>query len=284
MGTAIESMPVPKTLPTAAFVSAPGGRKGFTDVGMQSQTITAEEIAAVVAIPDVWLEDSSVNLWNWVRPRVAEAIGVALDAAVMFGTGAPASYPVGGINSTNYCTAVGTGAAGDDAAAIVNLAMSTVEQTGVAVTGHAADLVVKGALRGVRDKNNALLMGYEQINANAIPTIYGVPVAYNSFTTLTPDFFTGGWQNLIIGVRQDIRYLIEPAGVIADGTGKVLVSGFQDNQTPMKIWARFGCTIVKPMTVRTPAGAKPFASATLAAPALAAAEGQGDKPKAGASR
>ena len=127
MGTSIASMPVPKTLPIASFVSAPGGRKPYADMGLQSQTMTAEEVAAVVAIPDVYLEDATVNLWNWARPRIAEAIGVAVDNAVMFGVGAPASYPAGGMVSAAYATPVGTGAVGDDAAAIINAAMSAVE-------------------------------------------------------------------------------------------------------------------------------------------------------------
>jgi HK97 family phage major capsid protein len=286
MGTKIASMPIPKTLPVAAFVSTPGGRKAYADVGLQAQQVTAEEIAVVLAIPDVWLEDSTVNLWNWVRPKAAEAIGVALDAAVMFGVGAPASYPPGGITAPAFCT-VTAPATGDDAAAKVNLAMSTVEQQGVAVTGTAADLVVKGALRGVRDLNGALLMGFEQINQSQINTLYGEPVTYTSFTTLSPNLITGGWQNLVLGVRQDISFEVNPAGVIADATGKVLVSGFQDNTTPMKIWCRFGCTCVNPVTIRNPAGAKPFASSVLLAPATAAAEGEKtDKTpaKAGSAR
>ena len=38
--------------------------------------ITAEEIAAVVAIPEQYLEDNTINLWNWARPKLAEAIAV----------------------------------------------------------------------------------------------------------------------------------------------------------------------------------------------------------------
>jgi hypothetical protein len=67
----------------------------------------------------------------------------------------------------------------------------------------------------------------------------------------------------VIGVRQDIRYAMDPSAVIADATGKVLISGFQDNQTPLKVWARFGCVIIKPVTRRVPAGANPFAAAAL---------------------
>ena len=88
MGTTISEMPVPKTLPSAAWVSV-AGRKPYTDLALEMQTLHAEEVAAVMAIPDVYLEDSTINLWGWVRPRLAEAIAVAVDSAMLFGTNAP---------------------------------------------------------------------------------------------------------------------------------------------------------------------------------------------------
>jgi HK97 family phage major capsid protein len=263
MGTTITELPIPKTLPTAAFVSV-GGRKPWTDIALQSATLHAEEVAAITAIPDSYLEDSSINLWEFVRPRIAEAIGVALDAAVFWGVGAPASYPVGGVNALAHAVAAGT-----DAVDTINLAMGAVEAGGLNVTGQAADITVRSALRGVRATGSGeLLLGTVQAGDVAVPTLYGIPVSYNTMTQhggTNADYFVGAFSNLFIGVRQDIRYMIDPSAVVADSTGKVLISGFQDNQTPLKVWARFGCAIVQPVTVRSPAGANPFAKAALVA-------------------
>lgn len=261
MGTSINSMPVPKTLPSAAWVSAVGGRKAWTDLALQTVTMHAEEVAAVTAIPDQYLEDTSINLWGWVRPKIAEAIGIALDSAVLFGTNAPATFPAGGVNAV--ATAV---APGVDAVDTVNQAMGAVEGQGLPVNGHAADLGTKQVFRGVRATTGELLLGTTQAGDLTVPTLYGVPIGYSSFPTVDAthaDFFTGDWNALILGVRQDIRYSMDPSAVIADATGKVIISGFQDNQTPLKVWARFACVIVKPVTVRVPAGANPFAKAAL---------------------
>jgi HK97 family phage major capsid protein len=271
MGTHIASMPVPKTLPKASWVSAPGGRKPYTELALETQTIQAEEVAAVTSIPDVYLEDSSINLWAWVRPRLAEAIAVALDDAVLFGVNAPASFPAGGLISNTYSTAATAGA---DAVATVNNAMGIVEAGGLNVSGHAADLTVKGALRGVRDTTGAFLMGVAQVGDRQVNTLYGVPISYQSFSVLNPDYFTGAGSALLIGVRSDSRYNMDPSAVIADDTGAVVVSGWQDNVTPLKVWARFGCTVVKPVTVRSPSGAIPFARANLSTVGAAAREGQ----------
>ena len=269
MGTKINELPIPKTLPKAAFVNAPGGRKAYTETAMEAQTLRAEEIAAVTAIPDEYLEDTEINLWNWVRPRLAEAIGYALDDAVLFGVGAPGSYPAGGIIAALFSQPV---ANGTDAVDGVNQAMSLVESEGINVTGHAADLVVRGALRGVRDDTGALLLGETQVDQVSRPTIYGLPASYNPWSRQSPDFITGGWQFLIIGVRQDIRYTMDPNAVIADNNGAVVVSGFQDNVTPIKIWARFAAACVRPVTPRKPTGGRPFARATLSTLAPAAGE------------
>lgn len=269
MGTRITELPIAGALPTAQWVTAPPagtGRKPYTDMKLSPQVITAEEISAVAAIPDQYLEDNTVNIWTWARTRLAEAIAVRLDETVLFGgAGIPATFPVGGVCAAAYATSVTVGI---DAVDGVNRAMSAVEAQGLAVTGHAADLMVKGQLRGVRDDTGALLLGTEQVGAVARPTMYGVPIAYSPFANVGAtgaELITGAWQYLVIGVRQDIRFKIEPAGVIADAAGAVQVSGFQDNVTPCKIWARFACGIVKPVTKRVPAGATPFARARLSA-------------------
>lgn len=261
MGTRVAEMPVPRAFPKAAWVTADNPRKPYTDMKLGVESITAEEVAAVVAIPDAMIEDLDINIWAWVRPRLAEAIALALDAAVLFGVDAPASFPAGGVAGHAILVPDST-----DVVATINDAMSAVERQGVPVTGHAADLAVKGALRGVRDDSGGLLLGTNQVGAQQINTLFGLPIAYQSFLEPTPDFFTGNWDALIIGVRQDIRYELNRAAVLADDQGRVVISGFQDNMTPLKVWARFGCAIVEPVTPRAPDGADPFACVSRLAP------------------
>lgn len=270
MGTRITELPIPGALPQAQWITGANlpptgpGRKSYTDLKLVPQIITAEEIAATIAIPDQYVEDNTINIWNFARSRLAEAIAVRLDATVLFGGGGiPLTFPVGGIVSNTYSLPITEGL---DAVDGVNRAMSAVEAQGLAVNGHSADLMVKGQLRGVRDANGALLLGTEQVGAIARPTLYGVPIAYSAYAATTAaELITGAWQYLVIGVRQDIRFRIEPAGVIANDAGVVQVSGFQDNVVPCKVWARFACGIVKPVTPRMPGGATPFARVRLSA-------------------
>jgi HK97 family phage major capsid protein len=280
MGTGIAEMPVPSTLPVAAWVSAPGGRKQYTSLGLKTQTLRAEEVAAITAIPDAYLEDSSINLWAWVRPRLAEAIAIAIDDAILFGHNNPASFPPGGVMDPAFCQVA---PAGYDAVDGVNQAMSMVEGQGLPITGHAADLTVKGILRGQRSSMGEMLLGDSQVDQQLIQTLYGVPITYTPFVTIpNPNYLTGDWRYLIVGVRQDIRYLMDPSAVVADDAGAVIINGFQDNATPLKVWARFACQIVNPVTQRMPDGAKPFARASLTAWAPPAGTGAGARQPEGA--
>ncbi|MBO0816652.1 MAG: phage major capsid protein [Actinobacteria bacterium] len=258
MGTSIAEMPVPRAFPKAGWVTAENPRKPYTDMALGTESMTAEEVAAVTAIPDKMIEDLDIDIWAWVRPRLAEAIAAAIDDAILFGVDAPATFPVGGVVANSV-----TVPAGRDAVDTVNTAMSAVEVQGVPITGHAADIGVRGVLRGVRDDSGGLLLGTAQVGSDTVNTLYGYPISYQSFSQREPDFITGNWDSLIIGVRQDIRYEMNPAAVLADDEGRVVISGFQDNMLPLKVWARFACVIVEPITRRSPEGADPFASTTL---------------------
>jgi HK97 family phage major capsid protein len=272
MGTTVTQMPIPASFPSAGWVST-GGRKPFTDLKMDVETLTAEEVAAVIAIPDAMVEDFSINLWNYARPLLAEAIAVALDDAVLFGLNAPPTFPPGGVAAV-----ANNIAGGADVLDTINRAMAAVEAAGLPVTGHAADVAVRAALRGMRDGDGALLAGFLEQDRYTIPSLYGLPIAYESFSEPTPNFFTGDWKYLFIGVRQDVRFDMNSAGVIADDDGKVIVSGWQDNTTPMKVWARFAAAIVRPVTRRQPDGANPFSKATLTTVAGTAAPAAASKP------
>ena len=229
---------------------------------LQPKTIHAEEVAAITGIPDAYLEDSAVNLWGWVRPRLAEAIAVAIDDAVLFGIGAPATFPVGGVIAVAYCNPVP--AVGLDAVDGVNQAMAMVEAQGIAVTGHAADLVTKSVLRGVRDAERRPAAGHRPGGHPAGAHAVRRPDRLRAVVERGQRLHHGRLAEPVVGVRSSIRYNLDPSGVVTNAQGNVVLSGFESNTTPLKVWARIGAVIINPVTVKTPAGGKPFSRARLA--------------------
>ena len=58
---------------------------------MERRQLDAEEIAAIVPVPEAVVDDAEIDLWAEVQEGLAEAVGVALDQAVFAGTNKPAS-------------------------------------------------------------------------------------------------------------------------------------------------------------------------------------------------
>src|SRR5262245_920577 len=143
MSRKVQRMSVMTTKPTAAFVAPGTAPFDSTDVGLKAVTalawadlnLTAEPVAAIVMVPDHVREDVTYDLWAEIRPEVEEAIAAAIDSAVFFGTGAPASWPAS-INA--HATAAGntvTAGTGVDLAGDLNSAMGAVEADGFYPSG-----------------------------------------------------------------------------------------------------------------------------------------------------
>jgi len=94
MGTGVRKISVMDTLPLAYFVGSTQGvpnKKQTTEMSWKGKDLTAEEIAVIVPIPEATLADSSIDLAAQILPRIGEAMGRTLDAAVLAGTNLPAT-------------------------------------------------------------------------------------------------------------------------------------------------------------------------------------------------
>src|SRR5262245_47648099 len=143
MPSGLASLPVTSFLPVAGFVNPTyGGRKPATKIEWTAKQIAAEEIAAALAIPNAFVDDAGFPIWNNVREQVAGAIARVLDNAVLFGAGAPASYPTGGIAGL-------AGAAQSDTTApkAIDKAAAVIEAAGATPSGIASSPAIGTALR-----------------------------------------------------------------------------------------------------------------------------------------
>lgn len=103
MSTRTRTQPVLDSLPIAYWVGGDTGLKQTTKAKWAGLSITAEEIAAIVPIPEAVIADSSIDLWAEIQPRLAAAIGMLFDKACLFGTDKPSSFP-DGIVKLHSCT------------------------------------------------------------------------------------------------------------------------------------------------------------------------------------
>ena len=85
MPTKTRRLPVLSVLPTAYFVSGDTGLKQTTEVNRTNRYITAEEIAVIVPVPNVILDDVDYDIWTEIRPHIETAFGRLIDQALLYG-------------------------------------------------------------------------------------------------------------------------------------------------------------------------------------------------------
>jgi HK97 family phage major capsid protein len=87
------TFPVLSALPTAYWVNGDTGLKQTTTMAWAQKTITVEELAAIVPVPDNVFDDSDFDIWEEVRPALETAIAREIDKTVLLGLNKPASFP-----------------------------------------------------------------------------------------------------------------------------------------------------------------------------------------------
>jgi HK97 family phage major capsid protein len=269
MPTAAVTIPIMKTLPTSGWVNGIGGRKPVTTIAWTSDRLTAEEVAAIIAVPEALIDDAGIPVWPEVRQYMVDAISWSIDTAILFGVNAPPTFVAqgaGGIAGQAIAAYGGPhtpAASGQpDLAESVNQAMIDVESAGLAITGHAADISINGQLRGLRASDGQPIFA-PALTAGAPGTLWGLPIMYSAGGVFDPDvvdLITGDWSKLIVGIRQDLRVDQSTDAVVTDEDGKVVVNAFQDDQILMRVHMRLGYVVGKPLSRRTNDFTFPFST------------------------
>jgi len=247
-------VPVISTLPTANWVDAKAPGKKQTSGGeFTNKTMDIFELATLVPVPDAYLEDASVDVFEVLRPYVARAIAAKFDAAALFGTDKPDNTLVSVAEHANNATqsAVET----ESPYADVLAAMKDVGTAGYNPSGV---LVAPGYQYDVAANREGSL----QFDPSApIPSqLLGLPMlpVLNGSWDEDHKALVGDWSKLLVGVRRDITVEFSNSGVIRDNTGAITVSAFQDDVTIMRVTFRAGFLVVDEATPL--GGGSPFSA------------------------
>lgn len=253
------------SLPIAYFVdeSTNNGRKNLTKMAWDKKYINAAELAVIVPIKENVLNDTSIDIWSEVKPRIVEAFGKKIDNAIFNGTDKPADWRAGLIPS--IVTAGAEVTEGDNLYSDINDVMTKVEESGYNVTGLLGGVGLKGKFRMLTDTTGQPIKGTE---IDSLPKAFLDNGAWDKTKSI---LIAGDFSQAVYAIRQDVTYKVLTEAVIQDpSSGDILYNLAQDDMVALRVVMRLGWEIPNPInalnetTKRFPfANLKPKAVASL---------------------
>ena len=252
-------MRVLDSLPMAYWVDADtdNGRKKLTNMAWANKYITAEELAVIVPIKEDVLDDADYDIWADVKPRLVEAIGKAIDNAILTGVNKPNGFRLDLLTSILNAGAVVTQGSDQTLYSAINDAMVKVEESGYNPSGFIGGVDVKGKFRMMLDTTGQPITGTEIGN---LPKFY---VDNGSWDKNKAIMVVGDFSQAVYSIRQDITYKILDQAVIQDPTtGDILYNLAQEDMVALRVVMRLGWEIPNPINALNPDEATrfPFAS------------------------
>ena len=245
-------MPVLDMLPIAYFVNGDTGNKKTTNMKWDKKIITAEEIAVIVPIPEAVLDDSEYDIWAEVRPRVEEAFGKVIDAAVLFGVDAPDSWRDDIVTTATNATSVVTLGSSDslyDKIMGEGGVIAKVEESGFFVTGHMADISMRAKLRGLKDSTGNPIFKSDMQESTRY-SLDGSAMTFpnnGSFDKSKALMISGDFSQLVYAIRQDITFKLFTEGVVQNTDGSIAYNLMQQDMVALRAVMRLGWEIPNPI-------------------------------------
>lgn len=251
MSTRTQRMPVLDAMPTAYFVNGDQGLKQTTSMAWKNVSLIAEEIAAIVPIPDAYLADTAIPLWDELKPRMVEAIARKIDGACLFGTDKPTTWSPAIIPAAIAAGNTVVANSLDLPASIANLAELVSLDGFVNIDGWLIRPGFKWRLLRVRSSGSGEPIYVPDLQQGRGGTLYGYPmdeVSNGAWDPTVADLVLGDWNMAIVGTRQDISFKMFDQGVIVDDTGKVIWSAMQNDGQAMRVVMRMAWAVANPVT------------------------------------
>lgn len=244
------------SLPIAYFVdeSTNNGRKNLTKMAWDKKYINAAELAVIVPIKENVLNDTSIDIWGEVKPRITEAFGKKIDNAIFNGVDKPSDWREGLIPSI-----ISAGAQveeGDNFYSDINDVMTKVEESGYNVTGLLGGVGLKGKFRMLTDKTGQPIKGTE---IDSLPKAFLDNGAWDKSKSV---LVAGDFSQAVYAIRQDVTYKILTEAVIQDpSNGQILYNLAQDDMVALRVVMRLGWEIPNPVNALNETSSRfPFAN------------------------
>lgn len=244
------------TLPVAYFVdeTSDNGRKNLSKIAWDKKYINIAELAVIVPIKENVLNDSSIDIWAEVRPRVEEAFAKKIDNAMFFGVDKPTDWRKGLVPSV-----IEVGKEVDETGHLysdINDVMTEVEESGYEVNGILGGVGLKGKFRMMTDTTG------QPLNTTEIGSVRREFMDNGVWDKTKSTLIAGDFSQAVYQIRQDITYKVLTEAVIQDPTdGSILYNLAQDDMVALRVVMRLGWEIPNPVNALDETETRfPFAS------------------------
>lgn len=264
-------MTVEDALPMAYFVNGDNGMKGVTKAEWAGVTLTAEEIAAIVPIPENVIDDSGTPIWEEVKPMLSEAVGALIDETVLVAQTTPTTWPKSivkeAITRNHVVNVPGSSPDYYDLLMGEDGLISMVENDGYFVNGHVAAINLRGKLRGIRDEVGQPIFTPAMQSANMY-MLDGVPMTFPRNGALNGSGIldiAGDWSQLVYAIRKDMTFKTFDTGVITDPTNSnaIVYNLMQQDMVALRLTMRLGFALPNPVNRIQPDGTVRYPFAVL---------------------
>lgn len=264
MSSKTQTLNVLDSLPIAYFVDGDTGAKKTTNMAWDKKKIYAEEIAVIVPIPEAVLDDSNYDIWGEVRPRITEAFGKVIDAAILFGINKPTNWRAGlvpsAITAGNYVEVDSTTPTIYADIMGANGLIAQVEQSGFLPTGIMSAVNMRATLRGLVDKSDRPLFKAD-MQGSTNYTLDGVPMTFpmnGAFDPTEALMIVGDFSQLTYAIRQDITFKVFTEGVVQNTDGTIAYNLMQNDMVALRAVMRLGWEIPNPINAFNASNANAF--------------------------
>lgn len=245
------------SLPVAYFVDETqnNGRKNITKMAWDKKFINIAELAVIVPIKENLLNDTSIDIWAQVKPRVEEAFAKKIDNAMFFGVDKPTDWRAGLVPSITTVgaevTETNNGLYSD-----INDAMVKVEESGYNVNGILGGTGLKGKFRMMLDTTG------QPLNTTEIGSVRREFMDNGVWDKTKSTLIVGDFSQAVYAIRQDITYKVLTEAVIQDPSdGSILYNLAQDDMVALRVVMRLGWEIPNPVNAENETATRfPFAS------------------------
>jgi len=216
------------------WVDGEGEEKSVSNESHRQITLTAYELAVIVLVTDILLEDANIAMDSLIREEIENALLQALEQSYLgYFAATPFAQTISGDCPADHIITFGTGM---DLLVDISDALNCIEVHGFTENiGFVTHPAVMAQLRNLRSLAGVPL--FQPANANFPATFYGYPIRFtrnmvNQGSPVGYELIVADWKYLFEGVRNELRLKKTDVGMVGEN------NLFTENKTAVKAWIR----------------------------------------------